>query len=272
MSGHQAPPLSLLVVIALALAACTAATPATPSPAPLSGTITVFAATSLVDVFTEMGARFEASHPGTTVEFNFAASGTLADDINAGAAADVFAPASDSTMAEVIAAGHATNAQQLATNSLVIVVPRDGDAVEKLADLANPGVRLVLAAPQVAAGQYARQAIKEAGDGGEFGADFEQRVLANVVGEEPDVQSVVDAARSGEADAAIVYVTDAMAAGDSVRSIEIPSEYNVLAQYPIAAVAGSSNEALARAFVDFVLSPDGQAILADHSFGPPATE
>ncbi|HWH23950.1 MAG TPA: molybdate ABC transporter substrate-binding protein [Candidatus Limnocylindria bacterium] len=240
-----------------------------PAPPAASGSITVYAATSLVDVFEEIGSRFEATHPGTAVSFNFEASATLAAQINDGAAADVFAPASESAMAAVADTGRVAGSRQFASNSLVIATPVGSEMIETMADLAGPGVRIVLASNDVAAGQYARQAIRRAAASGSMGSDFEQQVLANVVAEEQSTQAVLAAAQDGHADAVIVYVTDALAAGETIRSLPIPEEFNLVARYPIGVVAGSVSGSLANAFTDFVLSAEGQAILASHGFGPP---
>jgi molybdate transport system substrate-binding protein len=235
----------------------------------VSGSITVFAAASLTDAFNEIAGAFRAANTGAEVTFNFGSSSTLATQINEAGGADVFASANDAQMKVVVDAGNASGPKTFATNVLVIAKPKGSTAVASFADLAKPGVRLVLAAPEVPVGQYAREAIKTAGDSGAYGADFEPNVLANLRSEEADVKATLAKAQLGEADAVIVYATDVLVAQEDVDSLEIPVEYNVVASYPIAVVSDSDQEALARAFVDFVLSPPGQAILAKYSFGPP---
>lgn len=247
----------------------TASATETGSPSGLSGSITVFAAASLTDAFTEIGEAFKAVNPGTDVAFNFGSSSTLATQINEAGGADVFASASNGQMKVVIDAGNATDPQKFATNILVVAKPKGSTVVNSFADLANEGVRLVLAAADVPVGQYARQAIQNASVAGALGADFEAKVMANLKSEEADVKATLAKAQLGEADAVIVYATDVLVAADEVDAIEIPAEYNVVADYPIAPVTGTENQALADAFIAYVLSPEGQAILQKYSFGAP---
>jgi molybdate transport system substrate-binding protein len=261
-----------LLFAAAVLAACgddKTATPAAPPTGTLAGSITVFAASSLTDAFTEASAAFEAANPGTEVRFNFGSSSTLATQINEAGCADVFASANTAQMEVVTHAGHAAGPVPFATNFLVVAKPKGTTVVNSFGDLAKPGVRLVLAAADVPVGQYAREAIKKANDSGAFGADFEAKVLANLKSEEADVRATLAKAELGEADAVIVYATDVLVAEDAVTSLEIPPEYNVVATYPIAPISDSRNAALAAAFVEFVLSEAGRAILAKHSFGAP---
>jgi molybdate transport system substrate-binding protein len=151
------------------------------------------------------------------------------------------------------------------TNKLTIIVPVDNPAtIESLNDLANPGVRLVLAAPGVPVREYSDQSIAMMGD-----ADFQVAVYTNVVSEEPNVRQVATKIALGEADAGIVYVSDITPdIADQVLQIEIPDEQNVIATYPIAVIKDSPNAEIAQEFVDFVLSAEGQAILAKWGFGP----
>jgi molybdate transport system substrate-binding protein len=154
-------------------------------------------------------------------------------------------------------------------NLLAIVTPADNPAgIDAPADLGNPNLRLVLAQPEVPVGRYSREAIcKMGGDSAAFGDDFVDRVAANIVSEEEDVRDVLAKVQFGEADAGIVYVSDAHSAGDDVRVIPIPDDFNVVATYPIAAVTGG-NQDLAAAFIAYVLSPEGQAILSAYGFEP----
>ncbi len=283
MRSHpRYPPLgwiaATLAILSLLFAACgddatstpaaTRSATATTPTSNLGGSITVFAAASLTDAFTEAGAAFQAAHPGTDIKLNFGSSSTLATQINEAGGADVFASANDSQMKVVTEAGNAAGPEPFATNVLVIAIPEDSTVVTSFQDLAKPGVRLVLAAADVPVGQYAHEAIKKANDARAFGADFEGRALANLKSEESDVKSTLAKAQLGEADAVIVYATDVPGV-DDITPIAIPDEYNVVANYPIATVTGTSNPDLARAFLDFVLSAAGQAILAKYSFGPP---
>ena len=234
------------------------------------GELTVFAAASLTDAFGEIKADLEAEHPGLTISYNFAGSQALVTQLAEGAAADVFASANTAQMTAaqekgVISAEPVT----FARNALVIVVPSDNPAgVDSPDDLGTPGLRLVLAQADVPAGRYAREAICEMGqDTAAFGDDFVSRVAGNVVSEEEDVRDVLTKVELGEADAGIVYVSDAFVAGEEVQQIAIPADLNILASYPIATVSGGE-EALGSAFVSYVLSDEGQATLADFGFDP----
>lgn len=248
----------------LSSASCQA--PARPSPAAarsagpvkLSGTITVFAAASLTQVFTTLGEQFQKSHPGTTVKFSFGASSTLAQQIIAGAPADVFASASAKNMAQVTAAGDAASAQPFATNRAEIAVnPGSAGTVTSIADLARPGVKVAVCQPQVPCGALARTVLAKA------------KVTIRPVTQGLDVKSTLAYVTSGEADAAIVYVTDLKAAGAKVRAVAIPAADNASTSYPIATVTGSRNPALARAFEDLVLSAAGQRLLGEAGFAGP---
>jgi molybdate transport system substrate-binding protein len=165
--------------------------------------------------------------------------------------------------------GNVGESKIFATNSLVVVVPRGSRLVQSWRDLGKPGLKLVLAAAAVPAGQYARDALGRASSSPDYGSDFSKRVLANLKSEEANVRVVLAKVQLGEADAGIVYRTDVAAAGSDVTAIPIPPEFNVVATYPVAVVKGADNEATARAFVAFLLSPDGQAILQRFGFGPP---
>lgn len=230
----------------------------------LSGTITIYAASSLTDVFNEMGKAFEAKNKGTKVQFNYGSSAALATQINEGAPADVFAPANNAQMRAVAEKGNVIQPAIFASNDLVVVVAKGNSQVQSFEDLARPGLKLVLAAQEVPVGQYAREALQKAAVS--FGTAFPQRVLANVRSGEPNVRSVLTKVELGEADAGIVYSTDT-ATAENVRTVAIPAEFNVVAEYPIAALKGSRNRDAASGFVAFVLSPEGQAIVRKYGFG-----
>jgi molybdate transport system substrate-binding protein len=228
-------------------------------------TVRVFAASSLTDAFTEIGERFEERGPGVNVEFNFAGSPALRTQIAEGARADVLATADvDNMRAALEQELVADEGVAFARNRLVLIVPASNDAgIESLEDLATPGVKLVLALAEVPVGRYARDAIRKMA----FDDDFAERVLANIVSEEPNVKAVVAKVQLGEADAGIVYASDVtQATADEVTAFEIPDPYNVIATYPIAVTAGASDNALPQAFIDFVLSDEGQSILQRHGF------
>lgn len=223
--------------------------------------LTVFAAASLTEAFGEIGRRFEQEHPGVNVSFNFDASDSLATSIRSEGAADVFASASTRWMHEVAGDPGVSHEAVFARNRLVVIVSISNPAgIDELGDLGNRGVKLVLAAEGVPAGDYAREVLANAG--------IEQAAVENVVSNEQDVKGVVQKVLLGEADAGIVYVTDLTDAfTGQVRAIEIPDALTVTATYPIAVVDGSEHPDLAEAFVRYVLGT-GQAVLASHGFLP----
>lgn len=246
----------------------TAPTEVPPTTAPEPRTLTVFAAASLTDAFTEIGKNYEDANPGVTVTFNFAGSQALRTQIEEGAPADVFASANTKEMDTLVSGSFVTDGTQkiFLVNKLVVILPANNPAaLEKLEDLAKPGIKLVFAAEEVPVGKYARQALDQMN--GQFGADFKDKVLANVVSNEDNVKQVVAKIQLGEADAGIVYTSDAIAAPD-LKIIEIPAELNVIAKYPIATLTISANADTATAFIEYVLSPDGQAILQKWGFAP----
>lgn len=257
-----------------------AATPAAASPeAPVTmdavfpedgGELTVFAAASLTDAFGEIKVDLEAAHPGLSITYNFAGSQALVTQMGEGAEADVFASANNTQMKaaqekDLIAGDPVT----FVRNELVIVTPPDNPAgIDSPDDLGASGLRLVLAQAEVPVGRYAREAVcGMSQDTATFGEDFVGRVAGNVVSEEEDVRDVLAKVELGEADAGIVYVSDAFIGGDQVQQVKIPAGFNILATYPIATTAGG-DEALGDAFITYVLSDDGQATLADYGFDP----
>jgi molybdate transport system substrate-binding protein len=234
------------------------------------GDLTVFAAASLTDAFARMKADLEAAHPGLTITYNFAGSQALVTQLNEGAAADVLATANNAQMQAAADNGSIAGEPEIfVRNKLVIVTPSDNPAgIELPADLGNDGLRLVLAQAEVPVGRYARESVCQmAQDTADFGEGFAGRVAANVVSEEEDVRDVLAKVELGEADAGIVYVSDAFIGGDQVNLIEIPDDVNVIASYPIAPVTGG-DEPLASAFIAYVLSDEGQATLHDFGFAP----
>ncbi len=240
-----------------------------PAPDPEPRTLTVFAASSLINAFTEIGKGFQAANPNVTVTFNFAGSQALRTQIVEGAPADVFASANNTEMNALmdanLVAGDAP--QTFLANKLVVVLPADTPAgINSLEDLANPGIKIVFAAEEVPVGRYTREALEQMDD--QFGVGFSDEVLSNVVSNEDNVRQVLTKIQLGEADAGIVYTSDAVAAPE-LQTIDIPVELNVVATYPIAPLVESSNAELARAFIAYVLSEEGQAILQTWGFAPP---
>jgi molybdate transport system substrate-binding protein len=276
--------LFLSVLIAAIMVSCTPA--ATPTAMPVTipatqglvptkvepKTLTVLAAASLTESFTELGKLFETQNPGITVTFNFAGSQQLAQQLGEGADADVFASASKKYMDAAIESKSviADDAKTFVKNRLVIIFPKDNPAgIKELKDLAKTGVKLDLADKVVPVGQYSLdfldKAIKDPG----FDPQFKDNVIKNVVSYEDNVKTVLNKVVLGEADAGIVYVTDIPPeAAKKVGTIEIPDALNTIANYPIAPIADSKNPELAKAFVVLVLSPDGQAIMAKYGFIP----
>jgi molybdate transport system substrate-binding protein len=258
---------NLFFVFALWMAGCAPAVTQTSAPQPR--TLTVFAAASLTDAFTEIGKNFEAVHPGVTVTFNFAGSQALRTQIEEGAPADVFASANKTEMDALVSGSHVAEGtpQIFLNNKLVVILPADNAAaLEKLEDLASPGIKLVLAAEEVPVGEYTRQALEQMNE--QFGSDFKDKVLANVVSNEDNVKQVVAKVQLGEADAGIVYTSDAVAAQD-LKTIEIPAEFNVIAEYPIARLTKTLDPDLADAYIAYVLSAEGQSVLQKWGFAPP---
>nr|WP_242902154.1 molybdate ABC transporter substrate-binding protein [Actinomadura terrae] len=223
------------------------------------GTLTVFAAASLTETFTALGKEFEAAHPGVKVRFSFGASSTLAQQITQGAPADVFAAASPATMKTVADAGDAAGAPQVFTrNRLVIAVPKDDPGrVGAVRDLSRPGLKVVLCAEQVPCGAAAKKALDAA------------KVTLKPVSRERDVKAVLTKVRLGEADAGLVYRTDAKAAAPQVKGIEFPESAQAVNDYPIAEVAKAPRPALAKEFVALVLGPKGKAALTGAGFESP---
>jgi len=228
----------------------------------------VYAAASLTDAFTEIGKAFEVQQADVTVVFNFAGSQNLRTQIEQGAPADVFASANIKEMDTLVANGLiAADAPRIfLTNQLVVIVPKGNPAgIVSLKDLSQPNLKFVLAAEEVPAGRYARQVLENLNS--IFGADYKDKVLANIVSNEDNIRQAVTKVQLGEADASIVYVSDAVAAPDLQR-IEIPVDVNVLAEYPIAPLIESEHPEMASQFIAFVLSSDGQSILKKWGFTP----
>ena len=229
----------------------------------LAQPIVVSAASSLTESFEELAEMFEARNEGVRVDLNLAGSSTLAAQIVQGAPVSVFASANEAQMNVVAEAGLIEGDPSVfARNRLVVITP-PGSPVRTVDDLANEGVTLVLAGPEVPVGAYARAALSAMD--AVYGEGFERGALANVVSEEPNVRLVAAKIELGEADAAIVYATDALAV-QGVEAIRIEDEANVLASYPVAVLADGPHPAVAQRFLTWVLSPEAQAVLASYGF------
>ncbi|HET7902177.1 MAG TPA: molybdate ABC transporter substrate-binding protein [Candidatus Nanopelagicales bacterium] len=260
------PALSAVVAAtALTLAACgsssgssTSTSSSPSSSSSVTGSITVFAASSLKESFTAIGKAFEAANPGTSVTFDFGASSTLATQITQGAPADVFASASTKTMTTVTDAGDAGDPTTFAVNTMEIATPNPQKVpVAALADLASASVKTVVCQKDVPCGAAAATLFAQ------------NKLTVAPVSEEVDVKSVLAKVELGEADAGIVYVTDVKAAGDKVVGVQIPNDQNVTTTYPIATIKASTNPVTAAAFMAYVLSVEGQKVLADAGFAAP---
>ena len=226
----------------------------------VTGTVVVFAATSLTEAFNKIGTQFEAANPGVNVKFNYNGSSSLATSITQGAPADVFASAAPSNMKTVTDASLASGTpKDFATNTGEIMVEKGNPKhIKSVSDLANPAVKVVVCAPKVPCGQVATAIFKNAG------------VTVKPVSEETNVGGVVTKITLGEADAGMVYVTDVKANEGKATGVVIPASQNDTTEYPIAELKDAPNAAGAAAFISYVLSPQGQAVLASFGFAPPA--
>ncbi|MFM1730094.1 molybdate ABC transporter substrate-binding protein [Prescottella soli] len=256
---------ALVAVLATAVAGCSSGeTEAVTQPGTEPGTqpvesITVFAAASLRSTFTELGRRFEASHPGTRVVFNFGGSSDLFTQLDQGAPGDVFASADTANMTKARGAGlTATDPVNFATNVLTIAVPPGNPAnITSFADLARPGVNVVVCAPQVPCGTATRRVADAAG------------VRLSPVSEESSVTDVFGKVVTGQADAGLVYVTDVAGADGKVTGIPFPEAVRVVNTYPIAVLNKSEHRDVAGEFVALVIGPEGRRVLSDAGFGTP---
>jgi molybdate transport system substrate-binding protein len=223
-----------------------------------TGTITVFAAASLTESFTQLGKQFEAAHPGDTVKFSFGPSSGLAEQITSGAPADVFASAAPSNMQQVVSAGDASSPQNFAKNIMEVATPPNNPGnVKSVNNLAKKSVKVALCQPQVPCGTVAAEVFKNAG------------ITVKPVTLQPDVKSVLTQVETGNVDAGMVYVTDVQAAGSKVKGVEIPAGDNASTLYPIATISSSKHKSEAQAFLSYVLSPTGQQVLAAAGFEKP---
>jgi molybdate transport system substrate-binding protein len=221
----------------------------------LSGTVTVLAAASLTEAFTTLAKQFETAHPGVTVKISYGASSALALQITQGAPADVFASASAKNMKQVTDAKLADSSANFVKNVMEIAVPPSNPAnITALADLAKSGVKVALCEAQVPCGATAEKVFTNA------------KLTVKPVTLEADVKSTLAKVESNEVDAGVVYVTDVRAAGSKVKGIVIPTDVNASTEYPIAALTKARNPGVAKAFVEYVLSSAGRAVLSADGF------
>lgn len=232
--------------------------------------LTVFAAASLTDAFTELGQAFEAEHESVTVLLNFAGSSQLAAQLQESATADVFASANEAVMETAVSNNlvQSASVHSFALNRLTLVVPADNPAmIMQLTDLAKPGVQIISAVPGVPVRTYSDLVVEQ------MDAAFQEQFYANLVSEEDNVRQVVAKLVLGEADAGFAYASDITpAVATNVTQIPLPEAQNVVAAYPIGVVASAPYPELAHQFIAFILSQPGQMILANWGFAPPTAE
>jgi len=267
MLAPRAPVLRLFAValgIAVAAASLAGCTRPEPPSAAREDLLVIFAAASLRDVFTAMGVDFKRLHSGVALTFNFAGTQELRMQLEHGAAADVFASADPGHMEALVQASRVANPVVFARNEPTLVVSTESAAtVRSFSDLPK-AARIVLGTPEVPIGRYALQILDRATT--TLGADFRARVEARLVSRELNARQVLAKVSLGEAQAGIVYRTDALSAQGRVSIVKIPSEINVIADYPIAVVTAAAHPHLARAWMDYVLSAEGKRALANAGF------
>jgi molybdate transport system substrate-binding protein len=224
----------------------------------LEGELLVSAAASLIDAFGEIESAFEDANPGIDLVLNLGASSALREQILEGSPTDVFASANNPNMDQVVEAGEAESPEIFVTNLLQIAAPAGNPAgVAGLEDFANEELFIGLCEEGVPCGDFGREALANAG------------VTPSIDTNAPDVRALLTLVETGELDAGIVYITDVMSTEGTVEGIDIPAEVNVVAEYPIAALTNAPNSAAAAAFVAYVLSDEGQAILESYGFSTP---
>jgi molybdate transport system substrate-binding protein len=233
------------------------------------GTLTVLAASSLIDAFGVLANRFEEQNPGVKVKQSFESSSTLLAQIQQGAPADVFASAAEEEMNTAIKDGLVKGeAEVFAKNREIVMVPKNNPAnIRRFRDVAKSDVKLVLAGKDVPAADYALEILGKAK--GEYGADFENDVLSNVVSRESDVRASVNRVVVGDADATFGYASDYTPdIRDEVKVVQIPPNLNIVATYPIAALEDAKSPGLAKKWVELVTSEEGQRVLQKWNFEP----
>ncbi|MGI5837096.1 MAG: molybdate ABC transporter substrate-binding protein [Chloroflexota bacterium] len=233
--------------------------------------LTVFAASSLTESFTELATGFSAKAEGAKVTYNFGGSNQLRTQIEQGAAADVFASANEKEMDTLVKAGLIEGVPSIfAKNRLVVITPKGNPGkVEKLQDLGREGLKIVVAGPNVPVGNYMLQMLDKMNADPTYGSGFKEKFMKNVISEETNVKQVVAKVQLGEGDAGVVYGTDVTAkVAPEVQMIEVPDAFNVTAQYPIAPTKDAKEKELAQAFVQFLLSDEGQQVMKRYNFAP----
>ncbi|MGW9435069.1 molybdate ABC transporter substrate-binding protein [Streptomyces sp. NPDC055607] len=265
-AGRRTAAAVLTAALLVPLAACSSggdgkedtggSTPSGSATGAPAANLTVLAAASLTDVFKTAGAAYEKSHPGTKLTFSFAGSQELVAQVSQGAPADVLVTADTKSMDKVRAD---TGTPAIIARNRLVIATGEGNPhkVDDLKDLADTKLKVVLAAPEVPAGKYSEQILDK------------QKITVKPVSQEPNVRAVLSKVELGEADAGLVYKTDAESAADKVDAVEIPDGQNAIATYPAATLKDSKNAEAAAAFVAWLSSPEGQKILQDAGFQKP---
>jgi molybdate transport system substrate-binding protein len=255
-----------LTLVAL-LSAAALSLGASPAPTPAAQTLTVFAAASLHNAFADIADRFKATHPGVTVKLNFDGSQILETQIANGAPADVFASADQRSMGKAVDAGLVSTPVVFASNTLVGIARFDAGGVFSLRDFTRDGFKLAVCVETAPCGNYTRIALQKMSADPKFWKDYAKQVMHNVVSQELNVETVLTKAKVGEVDGGFVYASDTAHIGPSQFAVfPVPDEDQEIPTYPIAVVKSAPNASLARAFVDYVLSTDGQAVLLNDGF------
>ncbi|WAI02298.1 molybdate ABC transporter substrate-binding protein [Methanogenium organophilum] len=262
----------LMMGAVLLVAGCTTTSDVTPS-ANAEKSITVFTAGSLKGAFTEMAAAYEDEHPGTTVVLNIDGTQALRTQVEQGARGDVFASANTKHMDALMAGGFMENdtVSGFLENRVTIALPvsNPGD-IHGLADLSTPGEKVLIGTPEVPVGGYARQVLEKMAADPEYGENYTEAVMANIISEETNVNNIIAKLLIGEADAGFTYTSDVVtpAYADQLTTIPIPDEYNVVAHYPIGVLKESTDPETAEDFIAFVRSGPGGEILRTYGFEP----
>jgi molybdate transport system substrate-binding protein len=266
--------LPLFFLLFLLLSACdtqTNSSQGNTSNSPVS--LTVFAASSLTESFNEIKTTYHPAHPNVTLTYNYNGSQTLEQQLANGAPGDIFASADQTNMQKASSANLVGKSQVFAKNKLVVIVPTSNPAqLHSLKDLAKPGVKIDVGTPAVPVGKYASQVLDNLGKSADYGTDYEKSVKANFVSQEENVKAIVQKVQLGTVDAGLVYLTDVTPATEKqVTQIAIPDQLNAIAEYPIAVTKSSSHASDAQAFIQYLLSSQGQATLKKYHFLPPGT-
>jgi len=270
MKNKTSVPVSLCAVVSVLIITCGCTAPTQTAQ---GKQLTVFAAASLTDAFTEIGQNYHANHSDINVSFNFDGSQVLQTQIENGAYADVFASASSTQMNALKNEGYMNNStvNVFAQNKLEVIIPKDNPGnITNMSDLAKPGIKIVIGTQAVPVGNYTLQVLAKMANDTAYGPDYRNKVLSNVVSQEPNVNNIVTKVALGETDAGFVYQSDVpLKQKAQVDRIIIPDKYNVIAQYPIGALKQSKDPTLAQDFISYVYSPAGQAILQKYGFVVP---